>query len=446
MIKTDDLTKGSVGRELFRLTLPMIFGVFAIMAFNVIDTYFVAKLGTKELAAMAFTFPVVFVIGAITMGLGVAASSVISRAIGRKDFHQVRRLTVDALLLSVIIVVIFIFAGLATMKTIFTSMGATSDIYYFIEKYMRVWYIGVGFLVIPMVGNNAIRASGDMVTPAVIMTVSAILNTILDPLLIFGLAGFPRMGIEGAALATVITRSVSLIVSLSVLHFSKRMLEFFIPTIKELIKSWGEFLYVGIPSAISNVLFPITIGVVTRMVAFYGPEAVAGFGAAMRFEAFALIILMALSTAIVPFVGQNWGAKRFDRVHLAQREGNSFALLWGALCFIVLYFSANLVGRIFSDDPGVIKNIADYLRIMPLGYGFGGVCMLTVSIFNAINKPIKGILLNAIRFFVLYIPLAYLGFKIMDIKGIYFGLVLGSVIGGVISIVWIRHTCRACEK
>ena len=178
-----ELTEGQVPIQLLRLTLPMIWGVLSVLAFSLADTYFVAQLGTKELAAMSFTFPVVTILGSIAMGLGTGASSVIARVIGRGEHQQVQRLTTDSLLLSLLIVSILASLGLITINPLFATLGAELELLPLIRDYMNIWYLGMVFLVVPMVGNSVIRASGNTVLPSLIMTLAAGVNILVDPLL-----------------------------------------------------------------------------------------------------------------------------------------------------------------------------------------------------------------------------------------------------------------------
>jgi putative MATE family efflux protein len=196
------LIEGHIGKTLIKLTIPMIFGILGMVAFNLVDTFFIGQLGTNELAAISFTFPVVFVIGSLAMGLGMGASAVISRAIGEGDPTRVQRFTTDSLILSVLVVVVFIVIGLLTIDQVFALLGATPQVMPLIKQYMLIWYPSMIFVVIPMVGNNAIRATGDTKTPSVIMLVAVAVNIILDPLLIFGIGPFPALALAGAALAT----------------------------------------------------------------------------------------------------------------------------------------------------------------------------------------------------------------------------------------------------
>jgi len=211
----------------------MFIGILAMQIFNLVDTFFVGQLGARQLAAMGFTFPVVLVINSIALGLGIGASSVISRAIGEGNQAKVRRFTTDALSLSVMIVTLFVVTGLFTIEPLFRSLGASGDVLQYIKSYMKIWYLGMPFVVIPMVGNNAIRATGDTKTPSFVMVSAVLINIILDPLLIFGYGPFPRWELAGAALATVISRGITMVLSLWILYHRERMLTFAIPKLKE---------------------------------------------------------------------------------------------------------------------------------------------------------------------------------------------------------------------
>ena len=440
------LISGPVGKGLISLTLPMIVGIFSIVAFNLADTYFVAQLGTKELAAMGFIFPLVMLIGAMALGLGMGASSVISRTIGKGDQEKVRRFATDGLFLALVIIFIFVVTGLLTIKPLFTLLGAPPDILLLIRQYMTIWYIGMLFVVVPMVGNHAIRATGDTKFPSLIMMISAGINVILDPIMIFGLFGFPRLELAGAALSTVIARTTSMILSLSILHFRERMIDFSIPRLHTLLESWKKILYVGIPAAGTNIMIPVSLGVITRLVAGFGPEAVAAVGAGGRVQTFALMVTMALAATMIPYIGQNWGAGRYERVRLAQKYSYSFSLAWGILCFVVMAVLAKSIARLFSKEPLVIKGITWYLWIISIGYGFQGICRLTASVFNAINKPLISAGLNFFRLFVLYIPLSYVGGRYIGLKGVYWGVTVSNVAAGIISLLWIRRTCEREKK
>ena len=195
----------------------MAFGIAAIILFTVVDTFYVGRLGAEQLAAMGFTFPISYIVMSIAMGLSVGTSSTIARAIGEGHQLRVQRLATDGLGLAFVIVTCFSLIGLTNLNTIFSMIGAKGEILELISDYMIPWCLGVGLLVIPMVGNGAIRATGDTKTPATIMVIAGIVNIVLDPFLIFGIGPFPRLELQGAALATVVSWGVTFTASLWIL-------------------------------------------------------------------------------------------------------------------------------------------------------------------------------------------------------------------------------------
>jgi putative MATE family efflux protein len=432
------LTEGPIGRTLARLTLPMIAGIVGMVAFNLVDTYFVGRLGTRELAAMGFTFPVVFIVNGIALGLGMGTSAVVSRAIGRGDFQEVRRLTTDSLALALLVAGLLVAAGLSTIDPIFRLLGATPEILVLIRSYMRVWYPGMVFVVIPMVGNNAIRATGDMKTPAIIMLVAVAVNVVMDPLLIFGIGPFPRLELAGAAIATVIARATVFCVASWVLCVRERMVTRAMPRLRAVWQSWGQLLYIGIPSATTNIIIPLGMGAVTRLVSAYGPEAVAGFGVATRVERFALTVVMALSSVLAPFVGQNWGAGRFDRVRRGIRCSSRFAMGWGAGMLVLLGLGAKQIGSVFNDDPQVVSTVALYLWMVPISYGLWGVFRLANTALNVLRRPLRAALLNVLQLFVLYIPLAVAGSHLLGLPGVFGAAAVANIISGVAAHLWLK--------
>lgn len=427
------LIKGSVSKILIKLTIPMTFGIVGMVAFNLVDTYFVGRLGTKELAALSFTFPVVLFVNSLALGLGIGASAIISRAIGEGDQHRVKRLTTDSLVLAIFLVTLFVVVGLFTIDPVFRLLGARGEMLDMVRQYMGIWYFGMPFVVVPMVGNNAIRATGDTKTPSAIMLVAVFCNFIMDPLLIFGIGPFPRLGIAGAAIATVISRSITFTVSLFVLYFRDKMITFVKPKLKEVFESWKRVLYIGLPTAGTRIIVPLAIGMITRIVSTYGKEAVAAYGVSSRIEFFALTVIVALSSVLAPFVGQNWGAGKQDRVKKAVTYSERFSMVWGFSVFIILTALARPIAGIFNSNPAVITAIVLYLRVVSIGYGLQGVIMLSGSAMNVLNRPFHAAGVRIAQMFILYVPLALIGSRLFGLTGVFVALAIAYCGAGIAS-------------
>ena len=432
------LLQGPVGKTLISLATPMAFGIVAIILFTVVDTFYVGRLGTEPLAAMGFTFPISYIVMSVAMGLSVGTSSTIARAIGEGHQLKVQRLATDGLGLAFLIVTCFSLIGLTNLNTIFSMIGAKGEILELISDYMIPWCLGVGLLVIPMVGNGAIRATGDTKTPATIMVIAGIVNIVLDPFLIFGIGPFPRLELQGAALATVVSWGVTFTASLWILGKREGMIRLPIFDPKHSFDSWRQILHIGIPAAGTNMMEPLSMAVITRMISGYGKEAVAAFGVGGRLEALSLIGIWALSMAMTPFVGQNFGAGNSDRIRGALRFGLRFSLVWGGGVFAVLYLLSGIIAPIFNDDKAVITSVILFLQIIPISYAMYGISTLVNSTFNALGKPLQASLVIILHLFVFVLPLAYLGSKIYGLKGIFVGIAVGNAVVGIIAYLMVQ--------
>ncbi len=425
------LITGDIGKTLFKMTLPMLMGIFGMIFFNLVDTCFVGILGVDELAAISFTFPVVMIVMSIAMGLGIGASSVIAREIGNGNMDRVKQYTTDVLILAFIIVIFLVIPGLLTINPLFRLLGAKQELIPLIRDYMVIWYTGVPFIVIPMVSNHVIRSTGDTKSPAIIMMVAVVVNMIMDPLLIFGIGPFPRLELKGAAIATLIARACVMVFAFYILHKRERLIAFKLPSLKMLFKSWGKILYVAVPTSFTNLISPVTLAVLTMLVADYGKNAVAAFGVTSRIEMFFLAVLMALSVIMGPFTGQNYGAKKYDRIIKAIYLSFNFAFIYGFIVMVLLIFLAKPIASIFTDNQEVILKTQLFLIILSASFGANGVIKIAGSCFNAINKPLYAFMLIMFQMVILLIPMAFAGSKLFGLKGIFAACVLAHIISGV---------------
>lgn len=442
MKRNINLTEGDIRPLLVKLTLPMLWGMLSMTIFNLTDTFFIGQLGKKELAAMSFTFPVVTALNSFAFGLGVGASAVISVIVGEGNRKEVKRLATHAMLLGCTIGCIIAATGEMTITPLFRILGAEEDLLPLITEYMQIWYIGFLFVVIPMIGNNIIRATGDMRTPGLIMSVIAVINICLDPILIFGVSIIPQLGITGAAIATVISRAIGMLFICVVLIKREKLILFTLPKITFMFHSWGKILHIGIPTATSYIIIPFATGVITRMISSYGAEAVAGFGVGTRLEMMAMMVVMALASVLVPFIGQNSGGRKFNRINQALTSGYMFSILWGAGIFLFFYFTGKFLGKLFNEDEKIIEAVVLYLNIVGIGYGLQGCVHVAASALNALKRPLLAMTLALVRMFILNIPLSYFCSLFLGLKGIFLGITLSLIITGTGAILIVRRMVR----
>jgi putative MATE family efflux protein len=437
-----NLTEGRTDRHLVSLTWPMLLGLTGMVVFNLADTYFIGRLGVQQLAAIGFSFPVIMFVNSLAHGVGIGTSSLVSRNIVGVDRRLVRMMSSRAVALGIIIVVLFVVLGLLTIRPLFTALGAEKELLGYIEDYMSIWYYGVVFVVVPMIGNNIVRATGDTFMPGMLMVLAAAINFVLDPILIFGIGPFPAMGIKGAALATVIARSSSLILILVILIRRENLLTIHIGRLRDVLKTWIDVLHIAAPASLGLLITPLSIGLITRIVAGFGKEAVAAFGVASRIETFALMVVSALGSVLIIFMGQNISQHKFFRINQALRYSGIFSLCWGVLIFLVFFLFANPVSALFSDNLQVIGITSDYLKIVGMSYGFQGLIMISMASFNGINKPLPAAFFSLFRMIGLYVPLAWAGSVLFNLPGVFWAAFTANIISGIAAFLFLLRTVK----
>ena len=439
-----NLLKGSVPAHLTRLTLPGVGGMLAIMVFNLTDTWFVSRLGTDELAAMGFTFAVVMIVGALAMGFSSGAASIISRALGARNKELAARTVTDGLFLTIAGTAIVSVVGYLTIDPLFTLLGAEGRVLELVREYMVIWYFGAVAAIMPPVSDGCLRATGDMVRPTIVMCTVALINVILDPILIFGWGPVPALGMKGAALATIISRIIAMTASLSFLHFKHGLIDWSRHRFSSVVASWKEIIRLGIPAAITQAMNPVAQGFYIRLAAGVGGvQAVAAMATGTRIEAFLLIVAMAYGIAIVPFVGFNYGAEKHQRVQEARRISTRFAFIYAGVTLLLLLPMAGISSGWFSDDPTVIKLSTAYLLIAVPGMTGILISMWMSQLLNVIGKPRPVMIINLCRVFAFIIPLSLLGSKLFGFNGLVAGITIGNLLSGIQAYLIARKQLRS---
>ncbi len=437
------LLSAPIPKVLRQMTVPMIFGMVAILMFNLVDTFFISLLGTEALAAISYTFPVTFVINCITMGIGIGLSTNIGRLLGQGAAHNAARFASHGILLALALVMLASLIGFFTIEPLFLLLGAEHDLIPLIEQYMQVWYFAIPLLVIPMTGNSAIRATGDTKTPAKIMMLAGAINGVLDPLLIFGYGPFPELGIQGAAIASGLSWLGALIGSFFVLIKRDKLLA--MPHLSSLRHDWNQILKIGTPAALSTAMNPISGALLMMLLSSHGTAAVAAYGAAQRIESILILVIMSLTSSLTPFMAQNLGAnspaRSFAGLFLCMR----FSLLFQLVIFVMMVPLSIPLSRLFSQEAAVQDLLWHYLLVVPFSYGFQGVVMMLISGLNALHQPMKAFQWSFMRLFVFTLPVAWVGSQLYGIEGLFIGIAVGNVVGGLLGYLyalWLRKSHR----
>jgi len=426
-----DLTNGSVQKHLIRLTVPMIWGILAVIAVQLVDTYFIAQLGdTDILAGISLTFPVTMIISHIVFGINIAMSSVVSRLIGEKKIGEARIVVQHGIIMAFLAATTIAILTFLCLEPLFKLLGADETTFPVVQQYMPIWLVASVLLSVPVNGNSAMRASGDSFTPAIVMTSAALINLILDPILIFGWFGMPALGVAGAAIAPLIAYFCCLCLGLYFLIFKKDLVAVDSLHRAKFKGSMKRLVPIAIPAGIANIIGPGTNAVIFALLAGYGNEAVAAMGIVSRVEAFALLIVISLSLGMSPIIGQNWGAKNYPRVHETINLAIGFNFIWSFLVAAIMGIFATQIAGLFTDDQAVIDYTKLFFWIVPVSYAFGNLVMGWASAFNAMGLPKKAFLLIVVKSLVITIPAVYIGSYVNGVTGIFAGLAIANFLAG----------------
>lgn len=435
-----DLTQGAIGPWLFRLTTPMVMGIFSIFLFNLVDTYFISMLGTQPLAAISFTFPITMLVMNVAIGLSIATGALVARSLGQKDLGKAKYWVTCSVYFSLIIGLVVGLTGTVFLDPLFRLLGASDELMPFIQDYMLVWFLGSVCLMMMIIINASLRATGNTKLPSLIMLGSALLNGVLDPLLIFGLGPFPRLEVQGAAIATLISWVVALALVLYKLHTDK-LIKLALPV--EFRQAIKKISSLAIPAAVTNMLGPFASAILIAWVAEYGTHAVAAYGVGSRLEPIALIVIFAFTASLPPFVGQNHGAKQYKRIDEALRKSMGFIFVWQLVIYLVLALAAGPVSCLFSDELEVQKIIQLFIYIVPISYIGLGFCLVSTATINALHQTQLSLKINLFRLFILYLPLAWLGKELGGLQGLFIGCAIGNILSGLAILLFFRHVRRS---
>ncbi len=431
-----DLTTGSVPVSLAKLTAPMVMGVSSSILVQTLEMGFIGQLSTQHVAAVTFTFPLVMILTSIALGISIGTSSVIARSVGGGEAEEVRRLGTHSLLL--VAGLMLVLSGIAwlSINPLFTAMGASEAVITLIHTYLDIYLPGTVLFTLTMIASSIMRASGNANIPGTVMTIGALFNLLLDPFLIFGWLFFPRMELAGAATAMTITRV-----------FTSAILFYYVYSgnMVQLNQWWQGFvasakriMHIGFPAIATQLIGPVTAAIITHLLAQHGEVVVAGFGVAGRIEAVAVMMLFALSGSIGPFVGQNWGARKFGRVRDGVKASYIFCLAWGFIAALPLFFFGPQIVALIDDSPTVVSVAAFHLAVVPWSYGMWGVLMMASASFNALGKPLPSTALSFLRMFVVYLPLAMLLNNWMGYQGIFVATMITNILLGIAAWLWFK--------
>ena len=442
MSATAKLTTGDIRGHLVAQTLPNILGVAALMSVALLNAYYIGRLGSAELAAVSFIFPVVIAISSLGVGVMVGINSVIARALGAGDVAQAARRANFGAVFAVAVGAVLGVALLVLVDPLFRLMQAGEDLRPLIRQFMVPYALGLPLLLLQMALGGVLRGQGEAKMNSIISLTYAASNWISNPILIAGVGGVGGFGIGGAAMAMV--GGYALACAMALVFIARTPLPINPALIRQcrMGESARAILRVAAPAALTNAINPIGLAVLTALLARHGDAAVAGFGAAGRLQSFVTVPLLALSGSIGAIVGQNWGAGQRDRSRLALREAWVFCLGYGLVTGVLLFLFGDWFGSLFSQDPAVIEQFSAYLAISAWGYAGFGLLIVANGALNAIDRSQYALAQSLARVFLLMLPFAWLLRPLWGAEAIYAAELLANLAGGVLAAAVAWHLLK----
>ena len=434
-----DLTQGSVTKHLLHMSAFMAVSMVAQTLYLLLDMYWVAHLGKEAIAAVGVAGAQMMIVLALTQMLGVGTTAVISQAAGRKDQAHAELAFNQSFVMSILVGLALGICGLGLMSwycNTFTADSLTASL----AKSYLFWFIPALVLQFPLVSmGSALRATGIVQPTVALQVLSVVLNGALAPFLILGI-DFPRLGVTGAALATFISILVADV--LLFVYFEKKYhyLRFRTAQFRPQMKMWWAMLRIGLPAGAEFVLLFFYITLVYKIIADFGPAAQAGFGLGVRVMQSLFLPVVALSFAISPMVGQNFGGRKAERVRHSIYSGIGIAAVLMLALAAITWSAPGAMIRIFSNDAQVIAFGRDYLTIVAFNFVAAGIVFTASSVFQGLGNTVPPLISSAMRLLVFALPAFLLSQRPgFNIKVVWYLSVGSQVLQACINLLLLRH-------
>src|SRR4026208_1995736 len=438
-----DLTTGSVTRHLLHMSAFLAVSMVVQTLYLLADLYWVGHLGKEAIAAVGVAGNITMIVLALTQMLGVGTTTLISQAAGRKDQPHAELAFNQSFVMSIVIALALAVVGFILRPAYCDWLSADAETATLAKAYL-LWFIPGLLLQFPLVAlGSALRATGIIKPTVGFQVLSVILNMILAPLLIFGIGPWPRLGVTGAALATFISILVADVLLILYFERSSRYLRFRFLQFRPQTKIWSSLLRIGLPAGAEFILISVYIIIVYSIIRGFGSAAQAGFGIGARVMQALFLPVVALSFAVAPVVGQNFGGRRADRVRHSIYSAIGIASLLMLVLTLIAFLVPGMLIRIFSGDPRVISFGSEYLRIVSLNFISAGIVFVTSSIFQGIGHTLPPLFSSMTRLILFAVPAMLIsrmpGFEIREL----WYLSVGSIVCQMcVNLLLLRHELR----
>ncbi|HEU0137218.1 MAG TPA: MATE family efflux transporter [Flavobacterium sp.] len=432
-----ELLEGPVLKSLLRLTTPIIIANALQAAYQLVDAFWVGRLGSYAVAAVSVSTPVIFFTMSLGLGFSLAGSILIAQYFGARNQKMVNHIAAQTLLLVVVISVVLGAVGWVLSPYFIELLDVDPKVSSSALDFLQMSFIGLVFNFTFFVFQSMMRSVGNANIPVYIVFGTVVLNFALDPLLIFGWGSFDGLGVMGAAIATLITQSLACVIGFVLLFRGRHGIHVKAADFKPDAKHIQRAFLIGFPASIEQSMRALGIMMLTFLIAAYGTTSVAIYGAASNILQVVMILALGLSMAVSTLAGQNIGAGNIERAAKVAKLGSSVG--FGALIVLglIVYFTAEILVAFFvPNDPAVINGGAGFLRIMCLSWGFIGLQMSLAGVLRASGNMISAMVLTLVSQWVLQFPLAYiLSHKTgLGVDGIWYAFPVTNIIIALITM------------
>jgi putative MATE family efflux protein len=399
-----NLLKDSIPGLIKKIALPASIGTLFQTLFNIVDTFFAGTISPEALSALAKSFPIYFIIIAACVGVTVGGTSLIANSIGENNKSKIHGYFAHTIIYAIIVSIFITAVGLIFAPYLFELMGSESEVVQLGLSYTNVVFAGSVVFIMLVALNSLLHADGDTKTYRNVLILSFFLNILLNPLFIFGFGPVPAFGISGIGIATIVAQFIGLVIVFIKTSKSARIKDFSVKDFNFNSKILTNIFFQSTPISVALLLISVGNFIILSYIGVFGEFATAGYGSAARFEQILLLPVLGLNTAIISIIGQNYGSKNYVRV----KESYFKAILYGfnlmIISGLIIFFSADRIVSIFSDNQEVIKYGTMYLKISALIFPAYPIFFISNGFFMAIKKSSYSMYLNIIRNVILPIP------------------------------------------
>lgn len=427
---------------LLSMAVPMMISMLVQALYNIVDSIFVSRICEDALTAVSMAFPWQNIIISIAVGFGVGINALLSRALGQKNAERVNQVAVNGLLLAGLSYLLVLVAGLIGIRAYMRTQTDIETIVNYGITYLNICILCSFGVFVEITFERFLQATGRTVYSMITQLTGAITNIVLDPILIFGLLGFPKLGIAGAAWATVIGQCVGAVVAVMLNHFKNPEVHLRLRHIRPNGRLMGEITAISIPSIIMSCISSLTCFVMNMILIAYSSTAVAVFGVYFKLQSFVFMPVFGLNNGMVPIIAYNYGAQKPERIHKTIRLGMVYAVAIMLIGLLVFQLIPKELLLMFDASDAMLEIGAPALRIMSLAFVFAGIGIVSGSSCQAFGYSVYSMLISIARQIVVLIPAAYLLSLTGVLRSIWFAFPIAEVASLILSLFFLRTTLK----